>query len=255
VPPLAEALKGEAKADYDAGRILYGDGDFAAAAVKFQRAFDLSKEPRLLWNIAVCQKQLRRYALVSRLVRQYLETAGPTLTEADKAEATNLQAALKAFISSVTFNVSEPGATVEVDEEVVGTSPIAGSVFVGIGTPRVRITKPGFKEYTTTLKVAGSDGLVVDAKLVREPRDLYRLTVGDIAGIERRGEKSATKCLAELTSKLPLSLPTFLTALGIDRTRPHSAGRAVVGAVLLAIAQAGISAINYWMAAFAGPST
>ena len=47
----------------------------------------------------------------------------------------------------------------------------------------------------------------------------------------------------------------WLTALGIDRTRPHSAGRAVVGAVLLAIAQAGISAINYWMAAFAGPST
>jgi DNA ligase (NAD+) len=35
---------------------------------------------------------------------------------------------------------------------------------------------------------------LVEAKLVREPADLYRLTVADIAGLERRGEKSATKC-------------------------------------------------------------
>jgi DNA ligase (NAD+) len=69
---------------------------------------------------------------------------------------------------------------------------------------------------------------LVDAKLVHEPGDLYRLTVGDIAGIERRGEKSATKCLAELTSKLPLSLPTFLTALGIEGFSTQTA-RLVVG--------------------------
>jgi hypothetical protein len=42
----------------------------------------------------------------------------------------------------------------------------------------------------------------------------------------------------------------WLTALGIDRTRPHSAGRAVLGAVLLAAAQLGISALGYWAPAF-----
>ena len=42
----------------------------------------------------------------------------------------------------------------------------------------------------------------------------------------------------------------WLTALGIDRTRPHSAGRAVLGAGLLALAQLAISALNFWAPAF-----
>jgi hypothetical protein len=42
----------------------------------------------------------------------------------------------------------------------------------------------------------------------------------------------------------------WLTALGIDRTRPHSAGRAVLGGLLLAGAQCVLSALNYLRPAF-----
>lgn len=57
---------------------------------------------------------------------------------------------------------------------------------------------------------------VVAAGLVREPLDLYKLKVKDIANLERRGEKIAKKCLDQITSRLPLTLPVFLTALGIE---------------------------------------
>ncbi len=57
---------------------------------------------------------------------------------------------------------------------------------------------------------------VVRAGLVREPVDLYRLTVADIAKLERRGEKIATKCLEELRARLPVTLPVFLAGLGIE---------------------------------------
>ncbi len=57
---------------------------------------------------------------------------------------------------------------------------------------------------------------LVEAKLVREPADLYALSVADIAGLERRGEKIAKKCLDELRGRLPLTLPVFLAALGIE---------------------------------------
>ncbi|MCW5834535.1 MAG: NAD-dependent DNA ligase LigA, partial [Labilithrix sp.] len=57
---------------------------------------------------------------------------------------------------------------------------------------------------------------LVEAKLVREPADLYRLKVEDIAGLERRGTLVAKKVLANLRAKLPLSLPVFLASLGMD---------------------------------------
>jgi DNA ligase (NAD+) len=57
---------------------------------------------------------------------------------------------------------------------------------------------------------------LIDAELVKEPADLYRLTIANIAGLERRGEVIARKVLDNLKAKLPLSLPTFLAALGIE---------------------------------------
>lgn len=57
---------------------------------------------------------------------------------------------------------------------------------------------------------------LVEAKLVKEPVDLYKLEWKDIANLDRRGEKSAKKCLEQLQSRLPLTLPVFIAALGMD---------------------------------------
>jgi hypothetical protein len=40
--------------------------------------------------------------------------------------------------------------------------------------------------------------------------------------------------------------------MGIDRTRPHSAGRIALGALALAAVQAAISAVTVWLPAFRG---
>ncbi len=56
---------------------------------------------------------------------------------------------------------------------------------------------------------------LVDKEMVREPLDLYKLTVADIASLERHGEKSASNALEELHRRRPLRLETFLAALGI----------------------------------------
>src|ERR1700733_6393409 len=53
--PLSATLTGQAKADYDGGVLLYQDGDHATALQKFQHAYDVSKDPRLLWNVAACE--------------------------------------------------------------------------------------------------------------------------------------------------------------------------------------------------------
>ncbi len=64
---------------------------------------------------------------------------------------------------------------------------------------------------------------LVEAKLVKEPADLYRLKPEDIAGLERRGMLIAKKALDNLHAKLPLTLPIFLASLGIDEFAFESA--------------------------------
>ena len=56
---------------------------------------------------------------------------------------------------------------------------------------------------------------LVEAGLVESPADLYRLTVEQLAGLARMGEKSATKIAAALEKSRRTTLPRFLFALGI----------------------------------------
>jgi DNA ligase (NAD+) len=70
---------------------------------------------------------------------------------------------------------------------------------------------------------------LVEAKLVKEPADLYKLEPEQIAGLERRGMIIATKVLENLKSPLPLSLPKFLAALGIENFGAQTAKAIVAG--------------------------
>jgi len=57
---------------------------------------------------------------------------------------------------------------------------------------------------------------LVSAGKLKEPADLYALSVDDIASLDRHGEKSASNALEQIQGRLPLRLPTFLAALGIE---------------------------------------
>ncbi len=70
---------------------------------------------------------------------------------------------------------------------------------------------------------------LVEAKLVAEPADLYKLKPEQIAKLERRGMVIAKKVLDNLNAQLPLSLPKFLCALGIENFGLQTA-KAIVAA-------------------------
>lgn len=74
--PLAESLEGQARSEYLAARVLFDDGDFATALEKYKSVYGKASDPRLLWNLAACHKNLRRYARASVLLRQYVKEGG-----------------------------------------------------------------------------------------------------------------------------------------------------------------------------------
>jgi hypothetical protein len=166
--PLAQALTGSAKADYDAGKVLASDGDFAGALIKFDSAYQKSKDPRLLWNVAFCEKNMRHYSRVMSILTRYLAEGTGYLTDADRKEAKDLVATLTPFTTSATFKVSQDGAQIFVDDAPVGVSPLAAPVVLDIGERHIRVIKDGFKPYEKSVPVGGSASVTVDVTLERE---------------------------------------------------------------------------------------
>ncbi|MFO0676311.1 MAG: PEGA domain-containing protein [Polyangiaceae bacterium] len=166
--PLAETLSGGAKGEYDSGRTLFLDGDFSNALIKFQAAYEKSQDPRLFWNMASCEKSLRHYAKAAQLLQRYLKDGDKLLTPQDRVDAEEVIKTLTPLTANLKVTVNEPGASVTLDDASLGTSPLPGAVTVDLGSRRLRVTKPGFVEYSNPLTVAGAGDVVVDVRLVKE---------------------------------------------------------------------------------------
>lgn len=165
--PLADSLSADAKADYASARLLYGDGDYQGALVKFKSAYDKSNDPRLLWNIAACEKNLRHYANVLRLIRRYQTEGAAVLSQSDKDEANELIRTIEPLTAQLTITVDVAGAEVFVDDERVGETPLAKPTTVDIGMRKVRIHRDGYVDIAKDLPVGGSPSLRLDVKLVK----------------------------------------------------------------------------------------
>ncbi|MEO7329522.1 MAG: PEGA domain-containing protein [Minicystis sp.] len=166
-PTLSVSLTGMAKAEYEGGKILFVDRDYQNALIKFEHAFALSKDVRLLWNIASCEKSLRHYTRVISLLERYQREGGALLTEEDRRDAKEILAIVHGLVSELRVMVSEPGAEVFIDDQKAGDAPLA-PLFVDVGARKIRVQKPGFKTQTQTAQVAGGGAMVVTAKLERE---------------------------------------------------------------------------------------
>src|SRR5262249_52930724 len=132
-------------------------------------AFELSNDPHLLWNVAVCHKNLRQYDKALLLVDKYLETA--TLTAAERTEATEFRAALAGLVAPVTITSTPPGAEVFLDGERLGITPIATPLIViaGVaGTRQFRFRLPGYRENTLSPEIPGGSPFTLHAELERE---------------------------------------------------------------------------------------
>jgi hypothetical protein len=175
-PTLAETLTGSAKEDYDAGRVLFEDQDYAGALMKFQRAFETTPDPRLLWNMAACEKSARHYGNALALLERYRREGDLKMTPAQRGEVSTLIDTLHTLVSRVHLVVDEPGASVLIDDRVVGTTPLSSEIFVDLGLRRIQVTKPGFHDQVITQEFAGGTELTLYVKLPAAPREA-RITV------------------------------------------------------------------------------
>ncbi len=153
--PLSESLKGDAKDAYTSARILLNNNDFTGALSKYKEAYARSSDPRLLYDMAICEKNLKHYARMAADLQEYERHAGPTLTGDEKQIVEDALAATKNLVGALRLTVSEPGASVTIDGETVGTTPLTSPVVLDLGAHKIAVTKEGFASTDKVVQIAG----------------------------------------------------------------------------------------------------
>jgi len=160
-PQLADVLTGNAKADYVAGRVLFQDGDFAAASVKFKSALEQSKDERLYWNLGACERGLKHYGQAIRHLERFKMVS--TVTPTEQKEADDCSLALRAFVAEVSVT-ADADAEVLIDEQPIGRAPIE-KYLVDIGEHRLAVKKEGFTTFTQPLLIKDASPVRISATL------------------------------------------------------------------------------------------
>jgi hypothetical protein len=177
-PPLSQSLRGDAAAAYKAGRILFDDGDFAGALSKWRDAFELSKDPRLLFNMAACEKSLRHYHRAQALLQRYLETGGSLVTTESRRQVQETLSAITSFVGSLTLRVAPADAAVFVDgEKVDATAPVA----LDLGKHALRAEKDGYAPYAQEFEVRGGVAAELSIELTPVRTSAHLLVETDAA--------------------------------------------------------------------------
>jgi hypothetical protein len=153
-PDVRSQLADPARHAWDAAKQLADANDYKGALVEFQRAYDLSQNPRVLYNVGVVEKLLTHYARAVAAWERELNDANGKLAPNEIAELKNAIAIVQQFVTTIDVTANESDATLFIDDYAVGKTPFAGPVKIDVGKHTLKLTKAGFVDAVQQVDVA-----------------------------------------------------------------------------------------------------
>jgi tetratricopeptide (TPR) repeat protein len=173
----------EARLRYERGLSLFSSAEYVLALVEFERAYQLSPNYRVLYNIGQVRIQLARYARALEALTQYLKQGGDAIDPERRAAVEKDLQMLSERTAKLGVTCNEPGANITLDGIVIGVTPLSEPIIVDAGEHNVGIRKVGFYDRFQAVTLAGRDTLTVDLDLVKLKHD------GPSVVVERRTER------------------------------------------------------------------
>jgi Tetratricopeptide repeat len=160
----------EASTRFKRGLQLFDEGDYTLALVEFERAYQLAPNYRALYNIALVDIQLGRYADAARTFEAYLHDGGIAIAPARRAEVTSSLAGLKLRTATVDISINVPTAEVTLDGKPLDPSRLRVPMVIDAGEHTLRATAAGFQSANKTVTLAGADRASVRLELAAIPQ-------------------------------------------------------------------------------------
>jgi hypothetical protein len=173
--PSPAALE-EARNRFDQGTQLFNEGNPAGALPEFQRAYELTGNHVVLFNIGLVYAAMNRPVEAVEALDQVLSNPAD-LTPEDVKRAVTVHAEQLRRIAHVTLDTQVQGAVVEVDDVQVGKTPLGAPLRVPVGTHRISVVAAGFHPFRTEVTVAGGETRPVPVELVPTESRVAKVSV------------------------------------------------------------------------------
>jgi tetratricopeptide (TPR) repeat protein len=176
-PAASEDVTLQAREHFGQATKLYKDGDFDAALVQFERAYELKPNYKVLYNIGQTYFQLREYVEARDSMTRYVKEGGDQI-DAERLAAVNKDLAdLERRLAKVTITVNVAGATVLVDGKKVGVTPLTEPVVVSEGQRAISVEAPHRGVLQRQIRLAGGDQQALTLTFEDAPRTVIVKTV------------------------------------------------------------------------------
>ncbi|MBK8482616.1 MAG: PEGA domain-containing protein [Proteobacteria bacterium] len=223
-PPgaLAQGTQKPAAEHFARAVALFNEGDLRASLVEFQKAYELSPNPSVLYNLGQVHFQLQEYAAALKALSRFLAESSPSA--ANRADAETTVQTLRKRVGRIFVRSNLEGAEIAVDDEVVGRSPLTTPVVVSIGRRRISARAGGYVPATQVVDIAGGDTVTIRLDLAAAA-----------AGLARGGAAGKTEPVDPLARRRTWRIVSWTTT-GV------LAGAAVAAGVLALMASADLKA-------------
>lgn len=151
----AEDPEEQARAHFQQGLELYEQGDYEAAAIAFNRAYEIKPSYRILFNIGQAEAELKHYALALEAFTRYLAEGGDAIPEDRLQKVKGEIKRLNTLVGLIELECAVADAQVKIDNETRGFTPLAGAITVDIGKHEIVVTKGTAELLREVVRVAG----------------------------------------------------------------------------------------------------
>jgi hypothetical protein len=159
--PIREQLPPEARGHWDAAIELSRRKLWDQARASFKAAYDASKNPRVLYNVAIAEKEMKQLGAAYETFKKMDAEGKGQLPPDEAADVKVAMAGLRQLVVELTIDVNERDAEIFIvendgkTEEKLDTSRLPGPYYTTGGKKRVRATKTGFAEAVEVIDFGG----------------------------------------------------------------------------------------------------
>lgn len=153
------------KKAWDDGKELRDDDKWEPARVQYEAVYRQTQNPRVLYNVGICWKELGHFAQALGAWEKQLANRDKLPPDEAKRAETSIEV-VRPFVTTLELTANETGATLSIKGMEIGKTPFLGTIPIDVGKNEIQLEKKGFITVMKTIDVPKGKPMKLELELV-----------------------------------------------------------------------------------------